>query len=50
MFITTGRCVAVMVMSKCAMKNHREHRRCIIIVSFEEPLLIAATNSHWKLM
>ena len=49
-FITRGRCVAV---TKCAMKNQREHRRCITIVSFEEPLLIVATNpslSHWKLM
>ena len=48
-----GRCVALMVMSKCAMKSHREHKRCITIVSFEEPLLVATTNpslSHWKLM
>ena len=43
-FIAPGRCVAVMVMSKYAMKNHREIRRCITIVSFEEPLLIAATK------
>ena len=52
-FVAPGRCVAVIVMSKCAMKTHRERRRCITIVSFEEPLLIAATNpllSHWKLM
>ena len=52
-FVAPGRCVAVMVMSKCAIKNHRERRRCITIVSFEEPLLIAATKlslSHWKLM
>ena len=53
MFVAPGRCVAVMVMSKCAMKDHRERRRCITIVSFEESLLITATNpslSHWKLM
>ena len=53
MFVASGRCVSVMVMSKCVMKNHREHRRCITFVSFEEPLLIAAIKPsllHWKLM
>ena len=53
MFVAPGRCVAVMVMSKYVMKNHRERRRCITIVPFEEPLLVAATKpslSHWKLM
>ena len=44
MFIAPGRCVTVMVMSKYAMKKHRERRRCMTIVSFEEPLLIAATK------
>ena len=53
MFVALGRCVTVMVMIKCVMKNLRECRRYITIVSFEEPLLIAATKpllSHWKLM
>ena len=36
--------VAAIEMTKCAMKNHKHQRKCIISASFEEPLLMAATR------
>ena len=53
MFITPGRCAAVTGDVQVCDENHRERRRCITTVSFEEPLLIAATNSslsYWNSM
>ena len=46
-----GRWVDVMWMLKVAVMNHRHLSRCITILSFDEPLLMAETRlwlSHYK--
>ena len=42
-FSTPGMCDTVICISNMAVRNHRHRRRCMAIISYEEPFLIAST-------